>query len=176
MFYPDYERELRNFDETVCRCTPAGCIRPNRFFHFNPLSPSVRAHPPRPPPSLSSLVRHRCFAGHSISIMLNIEVLCILPHPWNAQETRVPFVTARNGTELLIALFTISFHTTRVCVLFISRGNTQEDISMFRETPRSLAENMRRLALVWKLLLQVTFCISATLGCNDVQSKSELSL
>lgn len=129
---------------------------------------------PYPPPSFS-LVRNRCFAGHSISIMLNIEVLCIFHFRGNVQETRVPFVTARNGAGLLIALFTISFHTTRVCVLFISRGTPRKTYPCFAKL-HGLSENMRRFTLVWKLLLQVTFCISATLGCNDVRSKSELSL
>lgn len=136
----------------------------------------LSAYIPCPPPSFSSLVRSRCFAGQLDFHGAEHRSIMHLLLPWYAQETRVPFVTARNGAGLLIALFAISFHTTRVCVLFLSRGNTPGRHIRVSRNSHGLAENMRRFALVRKLLLQVIFCISGTLGCNDVRSKSELSL
>lgn len=97
-----------------------GWIRPNRFSHPDPLSPSVRVHPLA---TFLLVIRSASMFRWPLDFH-HAERWSIthLPLPWNAQETRVPFVTARNDAALLIVLFTISFHTTRVCVLFIFRG------------------------------------------------------
>lgn len=113
-----------------------GWICSNRLSHPNPPSLSVRVR------SLSLyfflIIRSKPMFRRPLDFHHHAEHWSIthLPLPWNAQETRVPFVTARNDATLLIALFTISFHTdSRLCALYIA-GNTQEDVSMFRETPR----------------------------------------
>lgn len=65
-------------------------------------------------------------------------------------------------------------HDSRLCVLYFAANIQEGHIHVSRNS--TVSENMRHFALVWKLLLQVTFCISGTLGCNDIRGKSELSL
>lgn len=43
-----------------------------------------------------------CFVGHSISIMLNVEVLRIFHFRGSVRGGRVPFVTARNGAVFAV--------------------------------------------------------------------------
>lgn len=162
MFYPDYKREPRNsmkwFVGARRWLDSSKSVFPSR------LSPSVRVHPLA---TFLLVIRSTSVFRRPLDFH-HAERWSIthLPLPWNAQETRVSFVMARNDGALLIALFTISFHTTRVCVLFISRGTSRKTYPCFAKL-HGFRKICDATCKFWKLLLQVTFYISETLGCND---------